>query len=555
MYDVQTLSPYDRQNVVEGLENQRSFTSATAAILQEGQMPDDFPYHIWSEQSTRYQDYWSWFTGERLSADNQRTKDGRRVSKFPLQINMIRNISRKLAALFLGEIPDNPKHIIRTLVKPKPKFSEEEPSEESKNAARFYQNIINEVWQQSNGNAIIQENSVLSQFLGGCYFKYEYVPPQIRPDLRVPIIVKKVIPDFVMPIWASQDEYTLNEAWIVYRISAAAARREYGVEIDGEFGNFVEHWDRNNYSIYINNRPLKARYQTVFGNVVEIDYNKRPNPFGFVPMIYIPRYREGNFYGNSIVPDISALTLEYNGRLADLGSIVRRMADEDWIGRNITGTPKRRKITNGREYVDLGQQNPSLKNPPELWVEKTQEISPSVIGFNETLNQELRHQANMSDVSYGDVDGTQRSGETLKALMWPSVAAIRPMRIHMVVGKSRGDQMILDMLAAKDVTIEGRKIPALLAKDFLIDQDMYPILPKDREAVVNEIVQLSTVDRMSIEDAVAKRGDVDDERAEVKRILEQMEMKAELAKPPESMNGANDQGGNKSNGSSDGDKQ
>lgn len=535
-YDIKTLSPYDNQNVIDGIDHKRAFASATAAILSEGQMPEDFPYHIWSEQSIRYQDYWAWFTGQRLASDNARTKDGRRVSKFPLQINMIRNIARKQAALLLGEIPDNPKRIIRALVKPKPKFSEDEPSEEEKKTARFYENIINEVWDQSNGNAIIEENAVLSQFLGGSYLKYEYTPPQLRPDLRVPIIVKKIIPDFVMPIWASQDEYILNEVWIVYRISKAAARKEYGVEIEGEFGSYVEHWTKQIYSIHIDNKPLVARYQTPLGNVVEIDYSKKENPFGFVPVVYIPRVREGNFYGNSIVPDVSALTLEYNGRLADLGSIVRRMAEEDWIGRNITGTPKRRRITNGREYIDLGQQNPSLKNAPELWVEKTQEISPSVIGFNDTLSQELRHQSNMSDVSYGDVDGTQRSGETLKALMWPSVAAIRPQRIHLAVGKSRGDQMILDMLAAKGVTIEGRKVPRLLSRDYAVSQDMYPILPKDREATVNEIVQLSGADRMSIEDAVSKRGDVDDERTEVKRIMELMELKAELAKPPEPSN-------------------
>jgi hypothetical protein len=534
--NISILSPYESHNTIEGIENKRSYASAAAAILNDKEMPEEFPFHLWSEQSARYQDYWSWFTGQRLAQDFGETKDGKTVSKFPLQINVVRNAVRKLSALLFGEAPDTPAPLVKSVVKPKTSLLTGEANESLKKTAKFYQNILNEIWHQSHGNAIMYENGTMSQFLGGCYFKYEYAPPELRPDLRIPIIVKKLIPDFVMPIWNTEDEFELNEAWIVYRISKVAAKREYGLELGSTFANYVEHWTKKSYSVHIEGKPLKARYHTPYGEHV-IDYSEQENPFGFVPIIYIPRLREGNFYGSSMVPDIAALTLEFNGRFADVGTLVHKLADRQWFGKNISGNPRPKQLDNGIWFTDLGMRVPSIGADPEVWAETAAEVSETLIKFNKSLGDQITKESNLADVAFGEVDGTQRSGETLKSLMWPATAIIRPQRNNWTTGKSRGDQMALDMLAAKGVVIEGTPIPELTAKDYDISQDWLPILPKDREQTINEIVSLAGVDKISIEDAVSKRGDSDDNEEEVARIKKQMEEKAEMDKADPPMQG------------------
>lgn len=544
--DIKVLSPYGSFNDLKGIEEKRSYASTAAAIITDGDMPEDFPFHLWTEQSIRYMEYWAWFTGARLSSDTGTTKDGKTVSKFPLQINLIRTAVRKSAYLVGGEAPDNPAPVIKANVKPKRSLYEDEVPEDKKKTAKFYTNIINEIWEQSNGNSIIYENLTLSQFLGGCYFKYEYVPPQVRPELRIPIVVKKIIPDFVMPIWDTENEFRLNEVWIVYRISKVAAKREYGVDIENMWGNYVEHWTKDKYSIHIDNKPLVAKYTTPYGGEVKIDYGNQTNPFGFVPVVYSPRLREGNFYGSSIVPDIAALTLEYNGRFADVGTLVHRLAAKHWFGRNISGNPKPKKLTNGVWYVDLGMQNPSINNPPEVWAEEPSEVSTTLIQFNESINNEFKRQSSLTDVAFGEVDGTQRSGETLKSLMWPAVAVVRPQRANLSTAKSNGDAMALDMLAIKGVKIEGVQVELMATKDYKVQQDWFPILPKDREATVTEVATLSGAERMSIHQSLVQTGlDIDDIEEEEKRIKEEIEWKAELEKPPEPIDNGGSSGGDK----------
>jgi len=521
MLPANVLSPYENHNVIEGIENRRS--SAAAAVgIDKDTMPENFPLEQWHEQSARYEDYWSWFTGVRLASDTGRTRDGKTVSKFPLQINTVRNFSRKHNALLWGEIPDTPQPVVRTVVRPKKRISGSEIPETEKKSARSYENICNEVWEQSNGNAIMLENGLMSQFLGGCYFQLKYVKPY-RPDLRIPIVVNKIVPDFVLPIWSNDNDFVLNEAWIVYRISKASAERDYGIHVEGNWAVYVEHWTREQYTIYIDNKPLVATHPLPFGGSVTVSYDHTENPFKFVPIFYVPRFREGSFYGSSLVPDIAALSLEYNGRLADLGTIVKRTADRKWFGRNISGNIAVKQLDTGTWYSDLGMQNPSINNPPEVWAENPANLSDTFVNNNENLWEQLMIEGSLTKVAFGYVDGTQRSGETLKALMWPSAAAAKNQRVNWSAGKNQIDKHILAMCFIKQIKIDGIEIPQYVWRDFDVRQDWLPILPKDREQTVNEVVSLTGVNRISLEQSILKLGDVEDVQEEIDRIEEEQE--------------------------------
>lgn len=524
-------SPYDEHNnTLPGVDMQRQAIGSSQILLERDKLPEQFPIHLWESQSVRYKFYWNWFTGKALEVELGTTQDGKTIEKFPLRINFVRNASRKHAALLFGEIPDNPQPMVRTKISPLPSLFE--PTQDNLDAKRkvgdFYGRIVDAIWEQSSGAAKMYESGIMSQFLGGAVFQLQWTP--WREDLRFPIQVQRLVPDFVLPIWSKDDPFDLNECWIVYRIAAGTVQKEFGLNSTAPWVTYVEHWDKESHSITIDGEPLTAHYILPGGEKVEVSYDKAPNPFGFVPIVYIPRIREGDFYGSSFVPDVIGLMKEFNGRWADVGTIIQKTAHRKWLGRNIGGTPKMRQFDNGSYYSDLGMQNPAINNPPELWPEDSPNYSNVFMDNVSELFEQMLKEGNLTKVAYGYVDGTQRSGETLKSLFWPSTAIARAQRVNWGEGLSRLAKMMLMMLSIKGFTIEGRKIPMSFMRDFRILIDWLPILPKDRDQVINEINTLALSERpmMSPQHAMELRGDVDNPDEEIQRIYDHMKEVAKI---------------------------
>jgi hypothetical protein len=541
-------SPYQEHNTLPGIESQRQAIGSAQILLERDKLPEQFPIALWEQQAVRYQEYWRWFTGLALEVELGKTEDGKMIEKFPLRINAVRNFSRKHAALLFGEIPDTPQPMVRTKIRPhRPLFEDDtEDTEEKaegetagaskkkskddkkKRLGEFYARVVDAVWEQSDGSALMYENGIMSQFLGGAVFQLKWTP--WRKDWRIPIQVTKIVPDFVLPIWSKDDPYELSECWIVYRIAAATVLQEFNLTTSGPWATYVEHWSRKSYSITIDGKPLTASYFVAGQGEVKINFAEQANPFGFVPIVYIPRVREGDFYGSSFVPDIVGLLKEFNGRWADVGTIIQKTAHRKWIGRNIGNTIRNRQFDNGTYFADLGMQNPALNNPPELWPEDSPNYSQFFIENVENLFEQMLREGGLTKVAYGYVDGTQRSGETLKSLFWPSTAIARAQRVNWNAGLARIAKMMLNMLAIKNFQVDNQTIPLNITNEYEIRQDWLPILPKDREQVINEVAQLALPERpaMSLEHAIDVRGDVDDPDEELERIYANMERFQEI---------------------------
>lgn len=509
---------YDPSRVLPG----NGFSSASYAgvySLNEEFTPTDFPMLLWNAQSARYQAYWDWFTG-RAMAQEGKDAEGNIIQRWPLQINTIRNITRKHAAMLWGEFPDTPTPLARASFLPRPPMDGGKFTADDEKNAKLCENIVNSVWMQSEGRALQYEHSVLAQFLGGAVFQVCYEPWH-SDEWDIPISIRAWPADYFLPVWTFGKYWDLDQAWIITRIESAIAKTVYDVDVDDDspYAIYAEHWTKNSYSILINREPIR---NIVAGE--EVLYKDLQNPFGFVPFVYIPHVREGNFFGSSHVPDLIGLNNEYNERLADMGDAIGDAIARKRYLTNASNQIKRRRLPDGTDVIDLGHQSPTAKEPPKVAVEDAPRIYDSVANFPDDLWEQILREAQLSGISFGEDEGSQRSALTLAFRMWPSTAHAREERGFWETGLNKIATMILKMVNYHQMweSVTERKIPSDYLKRMEINHAWAPMMPRDRESLVNEVILRVTSNLMSPQTALEMLGDVRNTDNELKLIKEWM---------------------------------
>jgi hypothetical protein len=496
----------------QGIELQRA-TPMLAALnlaLKTGDIPSNFPLTLWTTQANLYNNYWAWFRGDVLDEVQGTTSDGKPVLRYPLRINPVRNFSRKHALLLFGEIGDSPQTLVKPVVNPITRILSQKTDEKESDSANFLQALLEQLWIDNHGSGLLMENALLSQFLGGSILQARYEPD--RTDLIAPITIRNIYPDFYLPIWSAENYWDLQESYTVYRIPVAIIQRQYNMEMKNTasagpgYCFYTEHWTKTTQSIYINGEPLSVRR-----GKVTFRYDKRPHDFGFIPQVYIPRWREGNFYGPSIVSDISGLALEYNARVADEGDAVRKSVHRKRYGRNIINTPTEKNLDRrGNTYIDLGVTNPATDRIPEIIAEDAPQWNAQFGNYKEYLWDQMGRDASVPAVAYGEDEGSQRSALTLFMRMWPSTAIARQQRIFWTDGMVRFNHMILKMLGTVGYSAYGHTFDRDYENRYRLSADWLPMLPRDRESKVSEIIARLQANAIPPEEALRQFGDIPD---------------------------------------------
>lgn len=507
--------------------------STAISAMEDGAIPESFPIHMWHAQTERYAEYWAWFDGSKLNEEQRVTNaSGEPIYKFPLKINMVRTFARKRAGIVLGEADDTHLPLVRTVAMPKSPLTGDEPAESDKKLALILENIVNEVWIMSNGRSLQTENAVIGEFLGGSVIKLSYQP--WREDLLIPIVIEQVIPDHFLPVWNPRNYLDLHEVYEVYRIPAKAAFHQYSIEVKGTSAIYVEHWTKDHYSILLDGKPITAK---IGGET--ITYDKVENPFGRIPYAYLPTQRDGgNFYGSSFVPDVIGLMLEYNARMADNGDAIRGTVHRKRYIRNSNQTVSEKQIGEGTYAIDLGMEPPHAKNPPDVWTEDPPKFSPEMTGFTDDLWNQAMREGSMQSIAFGEDEGSQRSALTLAFRMWPTTSKARQTRTLWTDALNWVARMIVHMSLVKDAIPEGITIPADWEKRISFDQDWHPMIPRDREQEVSEVILAFQAGLMSPERALARLGGVKDIKDEINKIRQWLEFQSGL----QSQGGAEDSG-------------
>jgi len=520
---------------LQGIDEKRAAIH-NAIDLTGSKLPQSFPSYLWNRQQSRYYEYWAWFNGDRLNEVKGKTQGGEDVLKFPLGVNPVRSFARKHAAFLIGEDNlDSPLPPIRSKVKALKAIDGGETNELDKKLAILAQNIINEVWAECGGRGLQSENAVLSQFLGGCVFQVCWQPE--RDDLRIPIIIRNIPPDFFLPVWSETDKWNLLEAYVIYKIPTAVAEQQYGIGNSGSaWSIYVEHWTRKSVTITVDGKPISERWGDV-----EIEYSDHMHGFGFVPFVYIPHLREGNFFGSSHVDDMIGLIKEYNARLADLGDSIRTTVKRKRFGSNL-GNMRVIDIGEGTTVHDLGKDNPTSKHPPEITTEDPPNLSVGLTAFPETLWKQILREGYISDIAYGEDEGSQRSALTLAFRMWPSTSHSRMERAFWTDGMNLVAKMIIRMCLSKYNNIKAiQGLDRDVLSRISISQDWLPQVPRDREQLVNETILRFQSGLSSLEAALENFGDIQYIDEEIERIQKLQIFKASLQGPASSEGGAKEE--------------
>ena len=282
----------------------------------------------------------------------------------------------------------------------------------------------------------------------------------------------------------------------------------------------MERWRPENWFIKINNKVAKKNGKPLGGD----------NPNNFVPIIYIPHIRIGAFLGYNAIDHLYGMVKELNLRFADYGDAVNDDSHAALAMKNVQGATREVKVGT-RMVTNLGSAVGITGNEPDPdFFEVTKaRASAAMKDLTAEIYRQYRRDAYVPAVADGEDEGSQRSAMTLAMRFWPLGSHITTERVFWTAGMDVFQAFLLK-IAAK------QKIGDMTEKhtQFRMKQRWAPILPRDREADVQEWVQRASADLGSIEHLLELTGDIEDIEEQRKLILKWIEdvetIKAKIAK-------------------------
>lgn len=461
---------------------------------------EGFPYEKYEEQWANYTEAERWFNGTALG-DQPEAKN--KADLYPLRINPIVGTVLKHTSTLFGEVEDD----ARPLVVPKVKYSSK--TEGEKKMALQAERALNDLWEENHGRAIMIENGLMSQVYGGCIFKLTYVPWEGIDQggrRRTPIRIERISPKNFVATPDASDDYNLLEAWIVRSIDQVEARL-WGYTGDEPSVWYVEHWTGETYEIFIDGKPAARKGWELGGE----------NIWKFVPAVYIPHIRIGDFLGFNAYSHLVGMVKEMNLRFGDLGDSVNDDSHPIIAVRNLGGALQVKRVNDWLEYVDLGT-DPGLSSaerPPDMFEVNRARTSAAMTTMIDKIQEEYNRDSFVPPVAYGEDEGSQRSSLTLATRFWPLTSHTSIERYFWTPALNLLSQFALRMMAIKGLNEITEKHAQMRIKQKWANQ-----LPKDRAEDVTEWQVRSTSNLASIEHLIEMAGDVEDVEEERDLILQ-----------------------------------
>lgn len=462
---------------------------------------EGFPEVEYQRNLSRYNESEKWYDGTKL--DEEVEREGKAVELYPVKLNPLKSAVQKHTQFLFGQIEESDRPLVYPRVLPRDTESDEE-----KKLAQQAEDALYQAWWENNGRAIQWKSGAQSQIYGGTVFRLVYDP--VDPMRTLPFRIETIHPKNFVGVPDGDDFWNLREAWIVRPINHDEAR-DHGVEVEESDDCFmVEHWTRTYVETTINNVPAKRwvdnKWQPLSGE----------NEWGFIPIVYIPHIRSYGFYGENIIDTVTGIIRELNLRIADFGDAVT-VDSHSYVGmRNVDGAPKVQQLAPGFYAINLQNKLDfsGTKGDPDLWEIRKPAASEPMAKLVELLYLMFRRLVYIPSVIDGEDEGSQRSGLTLTTRMISLTSHTDAERIFWTTGLDLLMRMLLRMMKVKKVAgITDRHL------QLRIRQEWNPVLPRDREAIVNEAVTLMAAKLGSPERLLELLG-VEDAPEEKKLILD-----------------------------------
>lgn len=404
-----------------------------------------YPHGEWNAVRDKYAKYRSYYSGEVLDE----LVSGTARKKYPVAINIARMIAMINAYAVLGEWRDNV-------------FSWKSPDDPDN------VEFLEDVGRLSKWNSLYTSQMLSYQIYGGCVFGVKK-----NPLLPTKVMWTAIPVEAFFPVFNSHNNELL-EAIVSYQITGREAKLLWNTDVRHDTALYSERWSRNNYEIWVDDKMVRSG----------------ATPAGEIPFVYIPRVPEvGESYGISAIDTVLGIQDEVNLRVSDLGDAVKAETHKEIITSNLPGGID--GIRRGKGFIHLGMGFGDSE--PKVHAHTRAEVPAGAQVFVETLLDFSRYLSNTPPVSYGKDEGSQRSAETLVVRMWPLIKMAEMSRTFLGDG--------LSSLAAKTIAIASESGVKLVQGAYHAP-DFPPTLPRQREQVVNEVVQLTGIQRLSTERAL-----------------------------------------------------
>ena len=451
--------------------------------------------NTWEYHASLRQRYAQYFTGaifeERVPLEAGIDTSEPTPLLYPVGVNLVKLLAFAQADSLFGEWEED---IIRFRIR-----QDEDESKSGTEAIKLWSQILTD----NNAQSMLHQCAVDREVYGGTAIK-------VAPDLLYPghIRLSRIQLNSFFPIWDPDDPDILLEVYVSTKMTREQCKAKYGFDPGPDKDEVwrVEHWTPTIYENRVDDRRIEE-----FSGI---------NPFGVVPFVYIPRLRSDTYWGDAITPEIMPVQDELNMRLADLGDAINYNSHPIRYGFNLPRSFNSTNFPIGPEsFWDLGRVMGNSQPPTVGLLEAQNPVPEPAFKFVEFIYDWSRTSAFAPPIAFGeDQGGGQRSGRTLEIRMWPLLRATRRSRGYMAHGLKRIMSIAAAILAQKQFpNISGWDI--IRSTDGTVVPDFWPLMPKDQEALVDEVVQLMSTSPPSISLETAQvmlgRGP-----AEVKRIME-----------------------------------
>lgn len=444
-----------------------------------------YPEDMWREMYAQYNAAHNLSSGAVFANENRATGK----LKYPLAVNLFDFVAEVHATMVCGEqnVPMPPRTILSG-----------GKGSRSVRRAQEASDIIAEAWNASNP-AMLWTLFYNTQVYGGAPIIARY-----SRDGKFPLRCEIINPTQFYPVFDSFGN--IIEFFICRRITHSEAKYRYGVTLSSlETPYYIEHWNPEWWVVKINNVVATRDSGTVMGG---------NNPLGgLVPAVYIPHIPKNHIYGDSQILPIADQVLDFNSRLADVSDGVSAGMRMRYWGRNM-GTYRNIDI-NGVSVVDLGTSY-SEHTSPEVFAFNTPTTIKEGMEFVDYLWDMILYMSNIPQVALGIDEGSQRSGQTLRARFWA-------LQSHANIERSYATRALNELAYILVRMAEVHKLLASGAGNMIASQEWPEMLPQDRLELVNEMVQRRSANLVSLRTAVKSFGDYEDLDEELEAIEEEQQ--------------------------------
>lgn len=465
--------------------------------------------------------------------------------RWPTQVDLIGTYCRTYADLLWGRAQsgDDSRSLLRIRV------DDRVPGMKRHTAvAQRLAEDLNLFWQSQ--ESVLRENGVIQQWAGGAIVKVTWAYNQ--PGSVYGIALETVQPENYYPVFDPLNYRRVIAAMIKFEISPMVARSKYNLTNDEinslTKGNdkltVTEYWDAERYMIVVgrkgDSRGIVGKWPD--GSPMSGANWIRDPIFntGLIPIVYIPRYVDGGFYGLSLAKMLEGVQGEYNKMLADLGDALNRSSHpsgglSDYHGaKRGTGAGTETVPVARGALIDLGITPPGMTAPALVEFPGPDVPEVTTSKFADLLVSSADFMAGMTDAAKGSGSTAELSGVAAAAAMLPTLNTVDALRGNWNQGIASGPvpmgRIMMAMWFNKPTLAELGQVPSIKENQFKLSQfcEFRPVLPRDKAAIVDEVVRLATAKAVSPMEWLKRLGDIEDLGEEYQKLMLSLILMAQI---------------------------